>query len=397
MTMQSWTNDQIAEQIKKVGENAPQSVDAVDKISENKHRDLLVVGCGDGGAMIAQEIRKAVPNTVAICYNTSAANMDKVRVDVKIIPKAEDGSGKVRDYSKDVFKQGSYKNLLGNVEAMIKSNPNIEYVIVCTTTDGGTGSGVSPMVAKLLSQNIEVPVIIVGVYPMLAEDAIAQYNTMMWQTEVEKTGLPYMIFDNEVSNIRNKAMIHNIVNTEIAGCMQIIAGDVYGPSPITTIDTKDMYMMLIHTGKRIMLASSDRALKSDQTLDNYVMNMLADCNQPMPSSASAIGVFLKGPTNVISKLDTSLTEIRKTYGDATLQYTHIEESEDTRISIIFSGCNEPVERLYQIRGRYDDIMNAQKTKESIMSDLTCDLRSPVGTVVKTKLDNAEPDLSALDL
>ena len=398
MNQQNWTDDQIMQQVKKAAATEPDEVSMTDQIPEsNKHRDLLVVGCGDGGSMIAQQIRATIPNTFAICYNTSAVSTERLKVDVKIIPKSEDGSGKVRDYSKDVFKKGSYKHLLGNVEAAIKNNPNIAYIVVCSTADGGTGSGVSPMVAKLISQNIDVPVILIGVYPSLTEDATAQFNAMLWQSEVEKIGLPYMIFDNEIEGIRNKSMIHNIVNRSVVDCLKVITGDIYHGSTISTIDTRDLYMILQHTGKRITIGTSTTQLRSNQSLDDYVVTMLNQMHQPIPSNAGAIGIFLKGPNNVVTKMDTSLTDVRRVFGDAALQYVHVEESADTQVSIIFAGSNEPVERLYEIRGRYDDIMNAQRNQSSILGDLTSDLKSPVGSLQQTKTDHSEPDLSALDL
>lgn len=398
MNQQNWTDDQIMQQVKKAAATEPDEVSMTDQIPEsNKHRDLLVVGCGDGGSMIAQQIRAMIPNTFAICYNTSAVSTERLKVDVKIIPKSEDGSGKVRDYSKEVFKKGSYKHLLGNVEAAIKNNSNITYVVVCSTSDGGTGSGVSPMVAKLISQNIDVPVILIGVYPALMEDATAQFNAMLWQTEVEKIGLPYMIFDNEIAGVRNKSTIHGIVNREIVECLKVITGDLYHGSTISTIDTRDLYMMIQHVGRRIVIGNSTTQLRSNQSLDEYVTDMLNQMHQPLPSNAGAIGIFLKGPNAIVTKMDTSLSEIRRVFGDAALQYTHVEESSEMQISVILAGCNEPVDRLYEIRGRYDDIMNAQKSQSSILGDLTSDLKSPVGTLQKNTQDHGELDLSALDL
>lgn len=381
---------------KRAEESVP-NVSATNTIKDtNKRRNLLVVGCGDGGSMIASEIRISIPETYCICYNTSPHAMAKIQADIKIVPEAEDGSGKVRDYSKDVFKQGSYKHLLGNVTAALDSHPNIEYVIVVTTTDGGTGSGVSPMVAKFIATNVDIPVIIIGVYPALSEDATAQFNAMSWQTEVEKTGLPYMVFDNSISGTP-KPVVHRLINKEIATMLKVITGDFYGETNISQIDSRDLYMLLQHTGKRIFIETDTSRPSTGELLDEYVIDMINTAYQPAPSNAKGIGVFLKGPKNMLDTLDTSIPKVRQRYGDAAVQYSHIEESDSIQISIVMTGCSEPSDRLFMMRSRYDDIIAAQNTDQSTLGSLMDGMNNPLGNLKKTHRDNAEPDLSALDL
>lgn len=387
----TWTDDMIRDA---VGSATQAEKKQESEKAPAKRRNLLVVGCGDGGSTIAAEIRKSIPETYAICYNTSSTAVKNLVVDQTIITQSSDGSGKVRAYSKDMFKKESYKLLLGKVNTALEER-RFDYIIVVSTTDGGTGSGVSPMVSQLLSQNTKVPVILIGVYPNLTEDATAQYNAMMWQSEVSKIKIPYMIFDNNIRN-KSKTEIHQMVNTRIAEVLKVLTGDYYGSSNITMIDTRDLFM-LIKNGGRIVINTEASKMKVDQSLDDFLIGAINTDYQPVPDNCTAIGVFVKGPKSLIKNVDTSLTNLKKSFGDPTVQYTHLEESEDIQISIILSGCSEAEDVLYQIRGRYDDIMAAQKEKESIMSDLVSDLVSPIsGTDDLMEPDNG-PDLSALDL
>lgn len=395
-----WTEEEIRQQVQnssaKPVVELPKTAKTTDTVDTLKRRNLMVIGCGDGGSMIASEIRQRIPETYCICYNTSTRAMDAVVADRKVIPEAEDGSGKVRDYSKEVFKQGSYKYLLGNVQSALNGREDISYIIITTTTDGGTGSGVSPMVAKFISDNVEIPVIIVGVLPALSEDATAQFNAMNWQSEVEKIGIPYMLFDNNIEGTP-KPMIHKMVNSEVVNALKVITGDYYGNSNISMIDSRDMYMLLQHTGKRIVIVTNTVRPVTGETLDNYVTNMIGSCHEPMPTNVKGIGVFLKGPSSMVNAMDTSLPAVRQKYGNAAIQYFHIEESSDIQISVIMSGCSEASDRLYLIRSRYDDIMNAQRADQSELGALLDGMNNPLGGVKKKLKDNAEPDLSALDI
>lgn len=397
-----WTEEEILEQINKTTERSVaagnrkiSSADSIDQSATVRH--LLVIGCGDGGSMIAAQIRAAIPGTFAICYNTSPRVLDKLKVDIKMTVDDTDGAGKVRQYSKEVFKGGSYKSLLGNVSAALNTHPDIAYIIVCATTDGGTGSGISPMAAKLISDSEDsgdIPVIILGVYPHLNEDSTAQYNTMIWQEEVLKTKLPYLIFDNNVPGMTNKLQIHDKVNSRIVESLKVVTGDIYKNSDISTIDSRDMWMLLENTGGRIVIVTDTTRPSMNQTLSDYVAQAVEKSLQPTPTNCKAEGVFIKGPKELIQKMDTTLPA--EVYGEPVVQYAHIEESDSICISVIFSGCAEAEDRLYTIKNRYDDIMAQQMEAESSVSKLLGGMSNPLGSK-KTKKTSSEPDLSALDL
>lgn len=401
-TTQKWSDKQIEDQIKKnMKEDGVMAVTVTDKIYKGGvTRNLLIVGCGDGGCNIASAIHTAIPETYAIAYNTSPRAMDNISADVKIIPAQEDGTGKVRSYSQEVFKSGSYKPLLENVQMLAEKMENLAYIVVTTTADGGTGGGVSPMIAKFLADNMDIPVIIVGVYPSLDEDAAAQYNAMQWQSEVVESGLPYMVFDNNSLQAMPKILRHRMVNDEIVDAMKVIAGAEFGETNISSIDNRDMYMLLNHLGNRIVVVSDTTRPTVNQTLDKYLENLLnsKDCTQEIPYDAGGIGIFLKGPKSFLDNADTSLRELRGVIGEATLQYTHLEESENFEVALVISGCTSPNQRLYMMRERYNDIKASAKKKNNDIFSIMDGMDDPVGGSVAPKnRKGSEPNLSALGL
>ena len=121
----------------------------------------------------------------------------------------------------------------------------------------------------------------------------------------------------------------------------------------------------------------------------------------MPENVGGIGIFLKGDDDLLSKMDPSLTQFRAKYGDAAVHYSHIETSDkEVCISILTSGSSEPVNRIYEMRGRYDDIMNNQNTIDDISESMLSDISNPFGTVKKkdsTVSEQGNIDLSALNI
>lgn len=364
------------------------------------HRNLLVIGCGDGGCNIASAIGQEIPDSLIIAYNTSVRNMNSIRADIKLVPEKEDGSGKSRDYSKEVFKY-AHNDLLNAVKKILEGT-EIEYIIVTTTTDGGTGSGMSPIAAKLIADNVDVPVVIIGVYPSVENDAMAQYNTLSWQKEVTKTGLPYMLFDNNelLKTGMSVRLTHQKVNSYIVNCMKLISGMLYGNDAVMTVDNRDFFMLIQHIGKRINIATSTLKPTVNQTLDQYVDDMVRNSLQPLPANVGGIAIFLRGNEEMLGKMDVSLPEFRAKYGDAAVHYSHIEvDSDAVQISILTSGSSEPVDRVYEVRDRYDDIMNNQNKLDDVAESMLDNMVNPLGGAVKKKESNPSSglDLSAFDL
>lgn len=393
--MSNMSEQEMMEVIKNAAE--PTTASIVEKIANENSgiRNLLIIGMGDGGCNIADAISKKIPKqSFVIAYNTSTSNMDKISANIHLVPPEEDGAGRVRAYSKDVFKQGTYKTLLDNVQEVCDKMQKLSYIIICTTAGGGTGSGSSPMAAKLIADNVDIPVIIVGVYPNAEDDATAQFNAIEWQREVEKTGLPYMIWDNDQAG--SIGDVHKKINESIADVMSLFAGVRYGSSNISMIDSRNLYMLLAHTGGRIVSSISTVRPSSKETLDDYLDTMIQNSMQPLPSNSTALGVFVKGPKELLGRVGTETLARIKNYGQPILHFNHLEESDELTIAIIMAGCTEPSDRIMVLKNRYDDIMKALRASKGSIMDGFDDITNPLGSTSKKKISNG-PDFSALDL
>lgn len=392
-TTNSWSD----EQIKNVIEKSANPV--VDKVSSKTYRSLMVIGCGDGGCNIASEIRSKVPNTFCILYNTSQRAINKLTADVQVIPTNEDGTGKNRKYSQDVFKNGAYKYLLENVTNQLERKP-VDYILIVTTCDGGTGGGVSPMVAKFIADNVDCPVIILGVYPSLNEDAASMFNAMTWQQDVDKTGLPHILLSNDTTTTDFKVTVHRQVNEYAVKVAELIAGTHFGETNISAIDNKDMNILLNHIGGRISLYGKEGRPTVNQSIDDYVTEMTNEWKMLKPANVRGIGLFVKSTKDIIERADTALNKFRATYGNAAVQYVHLEECDNTDpgyIALICSGCDSPMDAIMMMKNRYDDIQASIHKSSMSVNDVLGDMDSPLGTVRKEKPNKrTELDLSALE-
>lgn len=398
-----WTDEQIRDVTDKVPTKPTKDISMSKEIVTRTTRNIIVIGCGEGGCNIASGIAKAFPDeTYVIAYNTSNRNMDNIVAHARVIAEANDGSGKVRQYSKEAFRNGVHRRLMNAVNMAVEDMGSVSYFLVCSTTDGGTGSGVSPMICKLLMNNSDIPVIMLGVYPNIGEDATAQYNTLEWQNEVTQVGVPYFILDNNISGL-SKPETYSRVNRQGVYVAGFLTGRYLGNTPISIIDDQNLFMLVHHLGKRMAIAVDTIRPSTGQSLDDYILGILENNYQPTPENPRGIGLLVKASADYLNKIDPTLPRVREKYGEPVLNFQHLEESDGSvMIGILMTGCSEPRERIEMIKSRYDDIMYRLKDDTSCMSSIMSETKNPLGTVPKAVVfgdsaSNEDYDESALDL
>lgn len=410
-------NERDIETMLRNADSADAAATAADETSSTTRR-VLVIGCGGGGCNISTIITDRVPEDVyTIAYDTSAHNMPQnVLANKKATIDGEDGAGKVRDYSKNLFKNGTYEKVLDYVSAGIDAlGGRPDYILITTTADGGTGSGMSVILAKLLADNMELPVLVIGVYPTMQDDAQSQYNAMEWQTELVKVGIPYFILDNNIpfqqliGNPEMKAEarmteVYRKVNEQAARIGALLTGTNFGVSTNGMIDRRNLLMLTMKIGGRMVATSDTTRPTAGQTLDDYIEAMLQKSCQPMPYGVSGIGVWVKGPKDMLAQMDTSLPKLQAKYGNAMLKFAHVEEAPNSEIGIIMTGCDEAADRLAEMRHRYDDIMLNMAKRGSCTGELLSGATNPMAGGIGKRFgagkeirSSDEIDTSAFDM
>ena len=358
-------------------------------------KKIMVIGCGDGGCNIASDIKKAYPETVTLAYNTSRRGWDTLKIDKFLIPDAEDGSGKEREYSKTVFKKGVYRYVL---EAAHTLSKNADYALVISTCDGGTGGGVSPMITALLQKNLGIPVIAIGIYPTLAEDAHSQRNLLEWQKEMEDINARYMIFDNEFYSGFPKAQIHASVNSDVVNIVGFLLGHEFGKTDIQAIDGRDMEILINSRPGRIGIYVGSGRPRVGKTMDTFLGQIIDENGaQPMPSDPSAYGLFIKADEDYINSVDTTMLSIRDKFGEGDV-FTHLEVASSPKVALLCSGCSAPKARVELAAQRYNECVANRHKTSTVMDEVMGKIEYEEALYFQgSRRELADFDLSDLDL
>ena len=140
------------------------------KVSKGTNRQnvrFVIVTYGQGGASMGSVLKATLPNSMMIAVNTSNQDLDQLNIPdelkFKIGGENVDGAGKNRARAKLYFKNFSAVNTetteqLGALETFIGYyeevlfNPICQTIIICCfSSDGGTGSGIGPMMVSTLT------------------------------------------------------------------------------------------------------------------------------------------------------------------------------------------------------------------------------------------------------
>lgn len=337
-------------------------------------RDILIVGIGDCGSNIANLAKSFEKGITAMSYNTSSRSSQAL-VDNEFIVAGQDGSGADRDFSKNVYRSGGNVSLMEGV-----SKVKADYIITANSLSGGT-AGCGLNAAASFGNCNQAPNLVLGVLPAISEAKKRQFNALQWLKDLEKvleipTGnsdrkvvIGYMLFDNQLAT--NKMVnpgdteIYDMINREAAKVPAILRGGSFTHSDGRSVDNRNLMKILIQGGL-INIYESNEKIKLNQSLDSYLLSMVAASCQMEPSKAKGLAVMVRAPKDITDKMDFNIPEFTAKYGGEVERHVHVCNSEDGfSIALIVSGSELNMGRFQQIKRRYDEIDSASKAKVSV--------------------------------
>lgn len=346
------TSEAAASKKDEAKENTPK----VSKGNNHQNVRFVIVSEGQGGASIGSVLKASLPNSVMIAVNTSDQDLDQLDLPddfkFKIGGESANGAGKNRNKAKEYFKNFAATNSqdgskLGAVETFVGYyeellfHPTIQtIIIVCFSSDGGTGSGLGPMMVASLTNyvnsvksfnykdneffiddvtNVIPRPVVVGLTPKCALSAGATnlQNTIECFLDIQKSidaGIGhYFIADNNLPEdvqYDSTTEMYRIINARIATPLIKFLG-IEMNSSIKCMDLQDKINTL-----RISGCSSFVSL-TNENIYQYV--------EPKGQSVTRTVMMLKDSSNVgneekaadylIKSLDVSSVDVTPVFFD----------------------------------------------------------------------------------
>ena len=261
------------------------------------------------------------------------------------------GAGKERELAKSMMvdsMQGENINMIDNF-----INPTDKMVIIATSSEGGTGSGASIIVAKYIKEVLEMNVHLF-VFTGFEDDARGLKNTVDWFNDLSEDYTVEAISNqNFLSESKTREEAEISANKEFSKRVSILVGNYIVPST-NNIDDTDLYKTVTTTGYMTVEHHEIEKLKSTDEFNDLLENMV-DNSKSIDTEVGNIRMAVI--CNVTPKnrtfIDENFTVLKEKYGQPFELFTHFQNTDsDEFIHAIVSGMKLPIDTIKKTYDSY---------------------------------------------
>lgn len=270
----------------------------------------------------------------------------------------------------------------GHVNLASYIQPTTKEVILVTSTEGGTGCGATPFIAKnLIALNIPVHVF---AFVGFQEDFRSIKNTLLFFKDMDDKVILHVIKNEEfLDYTMNFESAEKLANEEFVKQVEILKGNTI-PST-QNIDDKDMYKVSTTSGymdiKHIPLSS----VKNEDMFNKAIIEAYTNSSTyDYDPSAKRLAVFINADEKTRLAVDDTFSVLKKYTGEPAEFFKHIQydSTAGEYINIIASGIKIPDKEFAKIYDKFTE-------EKSKMSKDTISFNSVFGDM---DLDDEDDDL-----
>lgn len=331
---------------------------------------LIGVGAaGNKAAMAAIEAGVFDRKDVMI-LNTTRKDMKKEYDDINIeFGPGFGGCGKERNIAKELmFKALKQESI--NIDSF--PDPGDDAIIIVSSSEGGTGCGAAPVIAKYVTDVLNMNVHLF-VFTGFEEDVRGVKNTIEYFQELtDKFTVEAISNKKFLTDAKNKAHAEQLANKEFVERMKIYLGINLRDSD-QNIDDTDLYKINTTPGFMSIEHAKLDNIKNTQMFVDILEGML-DTSKSLEYEPTArrIGVFLN-ISKKTQRIDFDYSVLRERMGEPYEFFTHVQEAqgvEDETISVITSGIKMPRDEVQEIYTTYLDKTNrVDKNKDAFFDNV----------------------------
>lgn len=254
----------------------------------------------------------------------------------------------------------------GSVDLDSIPDPDTHAIIIVTSTEGGSGSAVTPIMAKYIKEVLNIPVIICLFFGFNTDVRGMQNSIEICQELSDDYGVIGIANAKFLDESGNTRRAEQAANDKFVELVRILSGqDIV--SGEQNIDDTDLFKLVTTPGYiRIETANISKIKNADQfnkavsaAIDSTV---LMDC----PDGAKRIGMIFNMSGDISDFVDYSGTTIKKYYGIPYEMFTHVQESSNIdTLTWIATGLPMPIKEVQEIYDNYlKNSASVNKSKDS---------------------------------
>ena len=246
--------------------------------------------------------------------------------------------------------------------------PDDRYAVIVTSSEGGSGCGASTVIAKYLSQVLDVHVHMV-VFTGFEEDARGLQNTVHYFQNLSNE-YTIEVISNKKFFKGNKLKAEREANAEFVKKLSVLLCNNLIESD-QNMDETDQIKLTTTPGFMVIEARELDKIKSVEQFDQLCYDMIANSSSlDFEPSAIRLGIVLNVTDKTKEYIDYTFGAIKGRVGLPYEIYTHVQYDKNPEyIEIIAAGLKMPEEDIDRIYKKYqEETSKINKKKDSFFGN-----------------------------
>lgn len=336
-------------------------------------KSIGILGVGQAGGNIA-EIAATLGFQTALINTNQRDGLVNKRVEEKYFVPGYNGAGQDRSIGLRAVNE-NYREMIDFVKHSFK---NIRLLLVAFSTDGGTGSGMSPLLIDLLLD--QLPGIRVGAIAIVPERNVLAGNRINTAecigeiSKIEGISSVFLVDNDQMRKLNPQSSKHQIYhdsNHQVMEAINNVMKVTQKSSFYGNFDETDLMNILLTRGVTIISSATITDAKTTSDVSSKIHQSWANSIFCPVESTGVIraGLIYEGPENM-SKL-INIPAIFDRIGEPLelFEGTYISESDPT-ITTILSGLPFPARRLLSLeetleknKDRLQNLVSKEQTQK----------------------------------
>lgn len=321
--------------------------------------NLKVIGAGAAGnkAAITLANKGFNLNDITLINSTGKDVPEKFKDIAIIFGNNSDtlgGCGKERETGKKLFLDDLK---VGAVSIDGLPDPDTNAVVIVSSTEGGTGSAITPILAKYIKEVMGIPVIVCLFFGFNSDVRGMQNSIEISQELADNYGV--IAISNykflEAAN-GNTLKAEQLANDEFVRIIEVLTGSTITPSN-QNIDDTDLFKLIATPGYMKVEHANITKIKNIEQYNSSIKSaidssVLIDCDK----GSKRIGVIYTVSEEMAGNVDFTTTVLQGKYGIPYELYTHVQHKDGpASVDWIVAGLNLPIKEIQEI---YDNYLSA---------------------------------------
>lgn len=282
-----------------------------------------------------------------------------------------------------------------NFSSMI--GPEDKQVIIVTSTEGGTGCGATPIIAKYFDA-MNMPVHVFA-FIGFQDEARGLQNTLKFFKDLPNSVILHTIKNSMFMDYTSSYQrAEEAANEEFVQQVKILLGMNMIPSS-QNIDDTDQYKISITPGYMDIKHCHLQGAKSSSAVNgNIAVEFDNSTALGYAKGCKRLAVIINASEAVRDAIDDNFAVIKRYIGEPYETYRHIQNdgSGDEYMDIIIAGLQLPEEDILQMSKKYAQLKNtinkSSKSFDDIFNDIDLDDDSEFDVSIKNRNIKKDTDL-----